>query len=418
MMEIKPVRELDSVFRAPPSKAHTLRALFIASLANGKSIIRNALNAQDQQVAARALSMFGAGIEFDGNNFIVDGTAGNLTAPAETVFTGDSGVTTRFIIPVAGLAKGETTIDGTERMRERPIGDLLDALSGAGVSAVSEKGFLPLRVRGGTFTGGKTSVSGQISSQFLSAMLIAAPYTKNGLLVGVEGQLKSRPYVDITIDCMREFGIPVVNRHYKEFFVSGGQHYSPKVFLVEGDYSSASYFFAAAAVTGGKARVDNLNPDSKQGDRFFLECLQRMGCTVDMGKESVAVEGGELKAISIDMSNCPDIVPTLAAVAAFAKGKTTIKNIGHLAVKESNRLQSIEKNLLSCGIRAEIKGDSLEITGGKPHAGDIEVFNDHRIAMAFAVMGLAAPGIRIDNPEAVSKSFPDFFTELERAYGG
>ena len=420
--EIKSVERLDAVFTAPPSKAHTLRALFMASLAEGKSVLRNALNAEDQKAAAKALASYGAGIRFDGKNFIVHGTGGKMRAPSETVYTADSGVTTRFIIPVAALAEGVSVIDGSERMRERPVAELVEALEKVGVEAeiLGSAGCIPVKVKGGTFKGGSTSVQGKESSQFLSAMLIAAPYTEKGLLAGVEGELKSRPYVDITLECMAAFGVNAVNRNYKEFFVRGNSKYRAGDYAIEGDYSSASYFFAAAAVTGGKAKVENLNPYSKQGDKFFLECLEKMGCSVSNGKNFVEVRGGKMKGITVSMADYPDIVPTLAVVAAFADGKTTITGVEHLALKESNRLESTAKNLRKCGIPAVAGPDYLEVVGkkGSARGAEIDTFNDHRIAMAFAVMGLAVAGIRIKNPEVVAKSFPEFFKELEKAYGG
>lgn len=418
MKQIKPVEELDAAFTAPPSKAHTLRALFIASLAEGKSVLKNALNAEDQKIAAEALSLFGAKINFNGKDFIIEGTGGNLNAPNETIFVGNSGVTSRFLVPIAALASGNSVIDGDERMRERPIHDLVNSLSKAGVKAEAVNDCPPVKVEGKTFLGGMTTIPGNKSSQYLSAMLIAAPYTEKGLLVDIEGDLKSKPYVDITLDCMKEFGISSVNRDYKEFYVRGKQKYNAIEYEIEGDYSSASYFFAAAAITKGKVRVENLNPYSKQGDKFFLECLKRMGCEVMLGKDFVEVKGGNLSGISIDMGDYPDIVPTLGVVAAFADGKTEINNVAHLALKESNRIESTAKNLMACKIAAVAKEDSLEIVGGKPRGTEIETFNDHRIAMAFSIMGLVVSGIIIDDENVVSKSYPDFYKELEKAYGG
>ncbi len=418
MKQIMPAEKLDAQFTAPPSKAHTLRALFIAGLAEGKSILRNALNAEDQQVAARAISLFGPKIRFDGKDFVVQGTGGKLKAPKQNVFTANSGVTTRFIVPFAGLAEGDSVIEGDARMGERPISGLVDALSQTGMEAkCAENGCPPVKVKGGTFLGGKATVKGQNSSQFLSAMLICAPCTEKGLLVKMDGELKSKPYIDITLECMKAFGCPVVNRSYKEFFVAGKGKYKAREFEIEGDYSSASYFFAAAAMTGGKVRVKNLKEASSQGDKVFLDFLRRMGCVVKFGENFVQVQGADLKGISVDMANCPDIVPSLAVVAAFAQGKTTIKNIGHLAVKESNRLQSVAQNLESCGVRVRAGADLLEITGSKPHGTEIDTFNDHRIAMAFSAMGLAVPGIKIRDEKSVAKSFPNFFEELENAYG-
>ncbi|MCR4368744.1 MAG: 3-phosphoshikimate 1-carboxyvinyltransferase [archaeon] len=414
MREIHPSR-VDCDFTAPASKAHTLRALFIAALARGKSRIVNALDADDQKRAATALSMLGAKIKFDGKNFEVEGTGGKLIAPKEKLFVGNSGVTARFLAPICGLAQGDSTIDGDERMRKRPISDLLDSLAKVGLDAKCD-GCPPVRVRGKTFIGGETTVLGSKSSQYLSAMLLAAPLCEKGILVRVEGELKSAPYVGITLECMRKFGAEVVSHDGKEFFVRGKQGYKAAEFVVEGDYSSASYFFAAAAITKGRARVKNLNPHSIQADKFFLDCLARMGCKIYYGKDFAEVRGAKLKGIDVDMGNAPDVVPTLAVVAAFAFGKTRITNVAHLAIKESNRLESVASNLRACGVDAKAGDDFLEIVGGGAHGAEIETFSDHRIAMAFSAMGLAVPGIFIKNPEVVSKSFPGFFDELSKAY--
>tara|TARA_Y100000310_G_scaffold345709_1_gene468607 strand:+ start:10613 stop:11872 length:1260 start_codon:yes stop_codon:yes gene_type:complete len=415
MKEIKTIQKLDAVFQAPPSKAHTLRALFIASLANGKSVLKNALNAEDQQYAAKALNAFGAKIEFDGKDFVIEGTGGNLKAPSETVFVENSGVTARFLIPLAALAEGDSVIDGNERMRQRPLHDLIDALEYMGVEANATNDCPPVKVKGKSFQGGITNILGNKSSQYLSAMLISGAYTKKGLLVQVEGSLKSKPYVDITIECMKDFGIEVVNRNYKEFYVKENQKFEGREYEIEGDYSSSSYFFAAAAITGGKVRVENLKSDSKQGDKFFLDVLDEMGCEITYGDNFVEVQGGKLKGVSVDMGNYPDIVPTLGVVAAFAEGKTAINNIEHLALKESNRIETTAKNLMACGVPAVAREDSLEIVGKKPRGAEIETFNDHRIAMSFTIMGLAVEGIKIKNPEVVNKSFPDFYKEFEKA---
>ncbi|MFH1391583.1 MAG: 3-phosphoshikimate 1-carboxyvinyltransferase [Candidatus Diapherotrites archaeon] len=417
MKEIKPVRKLDAVFQAPPSKAYTLRALFIASLAKGKSVLKNALNAEDQQYAAKALNAFGAKIEFDGKDFLVEGTGGNLKAPSETVFVENSGVTARFLIPLAALAEGDSVIDGNERMRQRPLQDLIDSLELVGVEAKATNDCPPVNVKGKSFHGGITNILGDKSSQYLSAMLISGAYTKKGLLVQVEGPLKSKPYVDITIECMKDFGIKVVNRNYKEFYVRENQVFEGREYEIEGDFSSSSYFFAAAAVTGGKVRVENLKSESKQGDKFFLEVLEEMGCKVTYGDNFVEVQGSKLKGVSVDMADYPDIVPTLGIVAAFADGKTTINNIEHLALKESNRIETTAKNLMQCGVPAVAREDSLEIVGKKPKGTEIETFNDHRIAMAFTIMGLAVEGIKIKNPEVVNKSFPNFYNEFEKIIG-
>ncbi|MEK6957527.1 MAG: 3-phosphoshikimate 1-carboxyvinyltransferase [archaeon] len=419
MRKIDAVKKLNAVFNAPPSKAHTLRALFIASLADGKSFLRNALYADDQRHAANALALFGARIDFDGKDFIVHGTAGKLVAPHKEVFVGNSGVTARFLVPLAALANGNSVITGDARLKERPVSGLVSALEKLGAEAsASENGSFPVKVKGGGLEGGKTIVEGSESSQFLSAILVSAPYTEKGVLAKVSGELKSGPYVDITIDCMKSFGVLCVNHDYTEFFVKGKEMYKAQDYEIEGDYSSASYFFAAAAITGGKAKVNNLNPYSSQGDKKFLDLVSKMGCSLKKGKDFIEVKGKPMKGIGVDMADCPDIVPSIAVVAAVAKGKTKITGISHLAAKESNRIESVAKNLEKCGVKCRYGADFLEIDGGKPHGTAINSFNDHRIAMAFSVLGLKTGGMIIDDEKVVSKSFPNFFGELENAYEG
>ncbi|PIN85512.1 MAG: 3-phosphoshikimate 1-carboxyvinyltransferase [Candidatus Diapherotrites archaeon CG11_big_fil_rev_8_21_14_0_20_37_9] len=416
-VEIKKIGSLSADIVAPPSKAHTLRALFISALAEGKSTLRNALNAEDQQIAAKALNDLGAKIVFNGKDYLVQGAEGQLSSPKEIIYTANSGVTTRFLIPIAGIAKGNTIIDGSERMRERPIKELLESASKIGLKTESKEGKLPVKVIGKTLIGGKTEIDASESSQFLSALLIAGPLTENGMSVSVKGEMRSKPYVDITLDCMADFGVKTDREGYESFFVKSGQSYKGRDYLIEGDYSSSSYLFAAAAITGGIVKVRNLNKNSAQGDKEFIYFLEKMGCNVNFSGDSIVVEGNSLNAIDVDMSSCPDVVPTLAVVAAFAEGKTRISNISHLSAKESNRIETTAENLRRCGIKAIPGKDFLEIIGGKPHGAVIEPYNDHRIAMAFSIMGLQTGEMRINNPNCVGKSFPDFFSVLKKFYG-
>lgn len=416
--EIEPVEELDAEVAAPPSKAFTLRGLFIAALAEGQSELRNALNAEDQRHAADALRQFGAEITYDDGTFFVQGTGGDLAAPPDTVYTGQSGVTSRFIIPFAALAPGTTVIDAAEQMRGRPVGDLVEALRDAGVAVESRDGYPPVRVQGGTWTAGDVSVSVEDSSQYLSAILISAPYVDGDVTVRMEGSLRSEPYVDMTLDMMETFGSRIERADGRRFRVRNQHRYRGRVHEVEGDYSSASYFFAAAAVTGGRVRVENLDSNSLQGDRYVLDVLSQMGCEVRwLGKNVVAVTGGELRSITINMGDYPDLVPTLAVVAAFADGETRIQNVGHLAYKESDRLQSTARNLRASGIDVGVTSSSLRIEGGNPGPVDVDPVGDHRIAMAFSVLGLVTPGVRIEDPHVVNKSFPDFFERFDQLYG-
>jgi 3-phosphoshikimate 1-carboxyvinyltransferase len=264
--------------------------------------------------------------------------------------------------------------------------------------------------------GGTARIKGEESSQFLSGLLMVAPYARRDVNIEVTGSLASKPYVDITRDVMSAFGVEIKNQEYRSFFVKAGQRYLPQKYRIEGDASNASYFFSAAAVCRGRVKVENINPVTIQGDIGFLGILETMGCRVMRGSDWVEVVGGELHGIEIDMNEMPDLVPTLAVAAAFARGKTVIKNIGHLRFKESDRLHALAMELSKMGIRTKEGEDRLEVEGGKPHGAEIETYDDHRMAMSFAVAGLVVPGVRIKGERCVDKSFPEFWKVLQRLY--
>ncbi len=411
---IRSVGNLDAEVEAPPSKAYTLRALIIASMASGTTLIRNALLAEDQQYTISALRKLGTDIRVSGNNVEIRGMDGQFEAPDTPVFIGNSGVNARVLTVLCSLSKGAVIIDGSERMRVgRPIQDLIDALKPLGVEAesINGNGCLPVRVKGGSFKGGETVLKGDKSSQYFTAILMCAPYAQEQVTVKAEGNLASKPYLEVTADVMKSFGSEVTNNDYRKFVVHR-KKYMGRDYTVEGDYSSASFFFAAAAITGGRIRVKNLNPNSAQGDKKFLDFLTQMGCSIKKGKNHVDVTGGRLSAIQSDMHDYPDIVVPLAVTAAFAKGKSEFRNISHLKYKECDRLQGPAKELRKMGIKAYATDDRLIIDGGRPHGAEIETYNDHRMAMSFAVAGLRVPGMKIKNPSAANKSFPGFFEIL------
>ena len=276
IVEIRPIENLDSCINAPPSKAHTLRALFISALAEGNSIIHNALIAEDQKYAIDVLKKLGLDIDIKDNSIFVKGCSGKFSVKDPNLFVGNSGVTARVLVSLCALSDKDITIDGTDRMRSgRPITDLIEALSNLGVEikSVNGDGCLPLVVSGNSFEGGVTSLKGDKSSQYFTSILLSAPYASKDVLLKTEGELKSKPYVDITINMMKEFGVEVLNKDYKEFFIKSGQKYKAREYTVEGDFSNASFFFAAAAVTQGKIRVSGLNLNSCQGDKQFVDFL-------------------------------------------------------------------------------------------------------------------------------------------------
>jgi 3-phosphoshikimate 1-carboxyvinyltransferase len=424
MREIIPAKQINGLIEAPPSKAHTLRAIIIGSLAEGKTIIKKGLIAEDQEYAIKAMQQLGAKIIVDREKNIIEiiGVNGKPIAPKENIFVGNSGLTIRFLVSIAGLAEGkEIVLDGVERMRTgRPIQDLLDALKPLGVEAISinENGCPPIKVKCSSFEGGKTTLAGDKSSQYFSSILISAPYAKKNVEIETIGNLSSKPYIDVTIQSMKDFGVEATHNDYKNFFIKSGQKYSSRDIIIEGDYSNSAYFFAAAAICHGKVIVQGLNINSKQGDKFFIKALEKMGCKVSYSNDSVTLEGAELKGLGqVDMNDYPDIVMPLSVVASFAKGETMITNIEHLRIKESDRISVTINALKQLGVNAEAGKDFLLIKGNSGeelHGATIDSCNDHRIAMSFAIAGLKIPGVKIENERAVDKSFPDFFEQIEK----
>jgi 3-phosphoshikimate 1-carboxyvinyltransferase len=418
MIEIKPLHHCNAVITIPGSKSYTHRALILSSLADGESVLINALRCEDTEHTVGALIKFGVPVSWESDHVRVLGRGGKFNATDDRIDVGNSGASMRFLTALAALKKGITLLDGSERMRKRPIGELLNGLGELGVRAYSQKGddCPPVIVESQGLKGGTARVKGEESSQFLSGLLMVASYAQRDVNIEVSGSLASKPYVDITRDVMSAFGVEIRNQGYRSFFIKAGQRYLPQKYRVEGDASNASYFFSAAAVCRGRVRVENLNPATIQGDIGFLEILERMRCRVTRGSDWIEVLGGELHGIEMDMNEMPDLVPTLAVTAAFARGKTVIQNIGHLRFKESDRIHALAVELSKMGIRVKEGEDGLEIEGGKPHEAKIETYDDHRMAMSFAIAGLAVPGVKIKEERCVDKSFPEFWETLQKLY--
>jgi len=408
--EITPCKPVQATLTLPGSKSYTHRALMAAALAAGASVLTNALAAEDTELTAAALTQLGAGIDWQGTTIRVTGRSGRWRPARLPIYLGNSGTSMRFLTALAALGEGEYLLTGTERLCQRPLGELLEALRQAGVQAVSERGdgCPPVRVTGG-LTGGRTQLSGSISSQYLSALLFIGPLAPKGLKIDITGELVSRPYVDLTLEVLGNFGISYYREGYRYFELPGGQSYLPREYEIEADASSASYFWAAAAVTGGRVTITNLSLESSQGDAAFPEVLGRMGCAVESTPAGLTVQGGPLQGVTVDMATMPDLVPTLAVLAAFAAGDTVITGVAHLRHKESDRLAAVAAELGKLGIEARETADGLVIRGGAPKGAVIHTYNDHRIAMSFAVAGLKIPGVTIEDPECVAKSFPDFW---------
>lgn len=407
---------------APASKSFSHRAIMLASLAQGRSEISNLLLSDDTLLTIDACRKLGARISLAGNKAIITGFAGKPAArPGTTIYLGNSGTSMRLLASVAALSTTPIVLDGDERMRQRPIGDLLDALNSAGFSAqaINDNGYPPIRVcSNAAGIADKITVRASTSSQFVSSLLLVAPLAARKTAIEVEGEAKSKPYIAITLEMMRLFGATTRNDGFRRFEVEPIRHYAARDYKVEADYSSASYFFAAAAVTGGKVTVGGLNTDSMQGDSKFITIIERMGAKVSKGKEAMTVssDGNLSGAGQIDCSDCPDVVPTICVVAACAHGTTKIVNVGHLRAKESDRITDLVCELKKFGCDASEGTDWILINGNgieALHEATIDTHNDHRLAMAFAVLGMAVGGTAIAGAECVSKSFPDFFERLE-----
>jgi 3-phosphoshikimate 1-carboxyvinyltransferase len=402
---------------APPSKSYTHRAVIAASLAAGESIIEDPLLSDDTLYTIEACRSLGADIRIEDDQLIISGTGGQIkVAPGrERIFAGNSGSTTRLVAPLAALSRTGVILDGDSRLRQRPVGDLLSALENLGASArsLANNGCPPVEIRGGSLSGGEVAVSGGVSSQHISGLLLVAPCLENGLIIRVSG-LRSRPYLDITLDVMREFGVEVLNKDYKELKIKAGHIYKGRHYRIEGDCSSAAYFLAAGAIGGGPVTVKNLKSNSVQGDKYLLNILSTMGCSVKQPKERVTVSRDDgLKGVSLDMGDYPDLVPTVAIIAAYARGKTEMTNIGHLKFKESDRLSDTAAELAKMGIKTEVNDNTMIVHGGRPQGAELEAHNDHRLAMSLSIAALFASGSSvISGAESVSKSYPGFFTDL------
>jgi len=421
MIEIKPhnIKPCCEV-AVPGSKSYTHRILIASALSDGVCRIENALICEDTLLTMEALRQMGIQInEESGNQLLVYGGSGALRPKRDRIYLGNSGTSMRLLTAVAALGRGTVTLFGTDRMGRRPIQDLIDALAQIGVRVFStnRNGCPPVAIKGDTVNGGAVAINCRASSQYLSALLLIAPYAVRGLDIAVTEGPVSRPYVDMTVAVMADFGVAVNREGYHRFQVAGKQIYHAGAHVVEPDGSQAGYFWAAAAICGTEIKVKGVTEASHQGDVRFAKLLESMGCKMVAQPDGISICGGDLRAAEIDMNDMPDMVPTLAVVAAFAEGTTVIKNVSHLKSKESDRLTSVVNELVKMGVDARCSDDELIVTGGRPHGAEIETYGDHRIAMSFAVTGLVTPGIVIRGENCVEKSFPDFWNVFEGLYG-
>ncbi|HWB00198.1 MAG TPA: 3-phosphoshikimate 1-carboxyvinyltransferase, partial [Pirellulales bacterium] len=400
----------------------TNRALLCAMAARGTSVLRGALASDDTRVMLDALGAVGITVNAhdDSATIEVAGCAGRVPAEAAELFIGNSGTTIRFLVPMLAIAgQGRYRLHGTRRMHERPIGDLLVALGSLGANVASEQGnhCPPVIVRGSGVRGGMASVRGDISSQFLSGLLMAAPYAAAPITLMVEGTLVSRPYVEMTLAVMRSFGVKVrVDEQFTRFDIPHATYHGVD-YEIEPDASAASYFFAAAAITGGTVTVEGLSRRSLQGDVAFVDVLERMGCQVIEGPQSITVTGGTLHGVTVDMNAISDTVQTLAAVALFADGPTTITNVAHIRHKETDRIAALATELRKFGATVDERADGLGIEPRPLHGATIDTYEDHRMAMSLSLVGLRVPGVVIRDPGCTAKTYPHYWDDLQRLVG-
>ena len=418
VLQIKPIsRPLHATVRVPGSKSLTNRALLIAALAHGATRLTNALFSDDSKYFAKALQTLGFGIQLDEANreMTVIGRGGKIPASKAELFIGNAGTAARFLSAFLTLGNGEYIVDGDSRMRERPIGDLVEALQQLGVELEATNNCPPVEIFAKGLPGGKTKIAGNISSQFLSALLMVAPYARSSIEIELTTDLNSRPYVDMTVAVMKDFGIELEPREYFRFIIHPASYLAITSYPIESDASAASYFFAAPAVCGGTVKVENISRTSIQGDIGFLDVLERMGCKVKQGDNFIEVtRTTELQGIDVDMRDIPDTAQTLAVIAPFSLSPTRIRGIASARVKETDRVHATCTELAQLGVRVEEHEDGMTIFPChtlKPAT--IQTYHDHRMAMAFSLIGLRVDGVAIENPSCVSKTFPNYFEVLD-----
>jgi 3-phosphoshikimate 1-carboxyvinyltransferase len=413
-LTLKPISHVNGTVRLPGSKSLSNRVLLLAALAGGVTEIANLLDSDDVGHMVAALRQLGVSLTLadDRTRCIVHGLGGPFPSQETEVFLGNAGTAMRPLCAALCLGQGSFTLTGEPRMYERPIAHLVDALrqAGATISYLDADGYPPLYIRAAGLAGGRANIRGELSSQYLTALLMAAPYTKQGLAINIDGPLVSKPYISITLHVMRKFGVAVKNENYKSFYVPSAPYHSPGQILVEGDASSASYFLSAAAIRGGTVRVVGVGADSVQGDTAYTDVLARMGASVRWGTDWVEVSRGSLRGVDLDLNHIPDAAMTLAVTALFAQGQTVIRNIYNWRVKETDRLAAMAAELRKVGAGV-IEGDeSLTITPPEHiQPATIDTYNDHRMAMAFSLAALGNAEITINDPGCTSKTFPNYF---------
>ena len=418
-LTLQPINKVSGQVNLPGSKSVSNRALLLAALAKGKTRLTNLLDSDDIRHMLNALTQLGVHYQLSEDKAVceVEGLGQSFqSAQALELFLGNAGTAMRPLAAALCLGQGEYVLTGEPRMKERPIGHLVDALrqAGAEVEYLENKNFPPLKIHGTGLKGGTVEIDGSISSQFLTAFLMSAPLAQDDVTIKIVGDLVSKPYIDITLHIMAQFGVHVENNNYQEFVIRKGQSYlAPGDFLVEGDASSASYFLAAAAIKGGEIKVTGIGKNSIQGDIQFADALEKMGAQIEWGDDYVISRVGELKAVDMDFNHIPDAAMTIATTALFAKGTTAIRNVYNWRVKETDRLSAMATELRKVGAEVEEGEDYIIVNPPVKltHAA-IDTYDDHRMAMCFSLVALSDTPVTINDPKCTSKTFPDYFDKL------
>ncbi|HAS8529840.1 TPA: 3-phosphoshikimate 1-carboxyvinyltransferase [Vibrio vulnificus] len=418
-LTLQPIKKVKGEVNLPGSKSVSNRALLLAALAKGTTRLTNLLDSDDIRHMLNALTKLGVHYELSADKTVcaVEGLGRPFTAAeAQELFLGNAGTAMRPLAAALCLGKGEFVLTGEPRMKERPIGHLVDALreAGAQIEYLENENYPPLKINATGLQAGTVNIDGSISSQFLTAFLMAAPLAQGEVKIHIVGELVSKPYIDITLHIMKQFGVDVVNNAYQEFIIPAGQSYvSPGQFLVEGDASSASYFLAAAAIKGGEIKVTGIGKNSIQGDIHFADALEKMGAEIEWGEDYVISRVGRLKGIDMDYNHIPDAAMTIATTALFAQGTTAIRNVYNWRVKETDRLSAMATELRKVGAEVEEGEDYLIVNPPQQltHAA-IDTYDDHRIAMCFSLVALSDTPVTINDPKCTSKTFPDYFDKL------
>ncbi|WP_339749931.1 3-phosphoshikimate 1-carboxyvinyltransferase [uncultured Rubinisphaera sp.] len=416
-LEIQPVqRPIIGEITPPGSKSITNRALIVAAMAEGTSILRGTLESDDTRVMLESLKKLGISWSRDDQNTItIQGCGGKIPASQADLWLENSGTSIRFLTAMCATGSGTYILDGNKRMRERPIEDLIHSLQSLQVDAKCTEGNRcpPVKIQTTGLPGGTVNIAGSLSSQYLSGLLMVAPYAQAPLEIIVEGELVSIPYIEMTLDVMKRFGVEVQTEDLQSYRIEP-QKYQGCDYQIEPDASAASYFFAAAAITQGKVTIPGLSRSAMQGDVHFVDVLEEMGCEVTWKENSITVQGRKLQGIDIDMNAISDTAQTLAAVAVFAVGSTRVRNVAHMRIKETDRVAAVVTELKRLGIKVEEHTDGFTIHPGPITPASIKTYDDHRMAMSFSLIGLMNPGIQIEDPACTAKTYPHYFEDLQK----